>query len=76
MILGSIIDIHFKGTISPTYENKVLALYSLDNLPFIRLKSLALLFCLRYSCLSKLKLPLLGLLITFVNNFQFNLVLF
>ncbi len=37
----------------------------------IRLKALELLFWLRH-CLSKPKLPFLGLLITFVNNFQFN----
>jgi hypothetical protein len=45
MILGLIIDIHFKGTIStPTYENKVLPFYSLNNMSFIRLKVLVLLF--------------------------------
>jgi len=53
----------------------MLVLYSLVTLSFIRLKALALLFWWRHSCLSKPKLSSLGLFITFVNNFQFNLVL-
>jgi len=72
-ILGSNINICFLGTFSTlTSENKEFALYSSDNMSFIRLNALAVLFWLRHSVYPDSSFLLLGLLITFVNNFPFN----
>ncbi len=54
--------------------NKALALSLLRYPIFHLIKSACTSLLIKILCLSKPKLPLLGLLITFVNNFQFNLV--
>jgi len=57
------------------FETKAFTLYSLDTLSFIRLKRAGTSLLIKTPGLSKPELPSLGVLNTFVNTFQFNLVL-
>jgi hypothetical protein len=56
-------------------QTKVLVFYSFRHPISRKIKSACGSLLINTLCLSKPKLPSLGLLITFVNNFQFNLFL-
>jgi len=75
MILVSIIVIHFFIHILYSHLWNYGAHTLFFRLPIAQIKSTCVSLLIKALCLSKPKLPLLGLLITFINDFQFNLVL-